>query len=261
MDGLEVDGDVVNSEEEGAGKDEGKGAHDPDGSVLDDSGGNHGSLALVPLEDSPSNDDEAESDEETNDDGGVESVSLATVLSRQDVRNGCTHHQRNTQGVHLSNLLQERSLLGDGVARSLEEDEDDEGRDTTDGEVDVEAPSPRDVIGKGAADEGTDDTGDSVGGADDAGEGGSLLRGRGEGDDGVGAGAETGGSHAGDGAAGDEGLGVGGGAADDGAELEDEDGDEEGCLEGEVLVDFTPCMMMLVSVHCGGFEVMVALTS
>lgn len=246
MDGLEVDGDVVDCEEEGAGKDEGKGAHDPDGSVLDDSGGDHGSLALEPLEESPSNNDEAESDKETNDDGGVESVSLATVLSRQDVRDGRTHHQRNTQGVHLSKLLQKRSLLGDSIARSLEEDEDDERGDTTDGEVDVEAPSPRDVIGKGAADEGTDDTGDSVGGADDAGKGGSLLRGRGEGDDCVGAGAETGSSHAGDGAAGNEGLSVGGGAADDGAEFEDEDGDKEGCLEGEVLVDFTPWVGMLV---------------
>lgn len=68
VDRLEVDGDVVDGKEEGAGEDEGKSAHDPDGSILDDSGGDHGSLALEPLEESPGDDDEAESDKETNDD-------------------------------------------------------------------------------------------------------------------------------------------------------------------------------------------------
>ncbi|KAF3069300.1 hypothetical protein CFAM422_007212 [Trichoderma lentiforme] len=63
----------------------------------------------------------------------------------------------------------------------------------------------------------------------------------GDGNDGVRAGTETSGAETSDGSAGDEGFGVGGGAADDGAEFEDEDGDEKASLEREVLVDLSPC--------------------
>lgn len=122
----------------------------------------------------------------------------------------------------------------------LEEEEDDAGRDASDGKVDVEAPSPADVVGEGTAQEGTDDTGETVGGTDDAGEGRAVLGGSGESDDGVGSRAETCCAKTGDGTAGNEGFGGGGGATDDGTELEDKDGDEEGCLQGKVLVDFTP---------------------
>jgi hypothetical protein len=237
---LEVDGNVVDGEEEGAGKDKGKGAHDSDGAVLDEVTRDHRSLTLVPAGKGPGGHDEDEADEETDDDGGVPGVGLATVLDSENVGDGGAHHEDDANGVHLSDLLKERSLLGDGSAGSLEEEEDDTGRDTSDGKVDVEAPSPRDVIGEGTAQERTDDTSNTIGGTDDAGKGRSLLgRGR-EGDDGVGTGTQTSGADTSDGTASDEGLSVGGSTADNGAELEDEDGDDEGSLEREVLVDFTP---------------------
>lgn len=185
MNRLEVDGNVVDGEEEGTGKDKGKGAHDGDGAVLDEVTRDHGSLTLVPAGKDPGGNDEDEADKETDDDGGVPSVGLTTVLDSENVGDGGAHHKDDADGVHLSDLLKERSLLGDGSAGSLEEEEDDTGRDTSDGKVDVEAPSPRDVVGEGTAQERADDTGNTIGGTDDTGKGRSLLgRGR-KGDDGI----------------------------------------------------------------------------
>jgi hypothetical protein len=126
------------------------------------------------------------------------------------------------------------------MLRSLEEEEYDDGRDGADGEIDVEAPAPRDVVGEGAADEGPDDGSEAIGGADYAGEDGSLLGRRGEADDGIGSSAETCGADASNGAAGDEGVSRRGRAADDGADFKYEESEEEGRLEREVLVDFPP---------------------
>lgn len=188
----------------------------------------------------PGADDEGEADQQADDNGRVPGVGNAAVLHRQDEGHGGAHHQDDTQRVHLSDLLKERRLDRHGVAGRLEEDEDDGRRDTSDGQVDVEAPSPGDVVGEGSAQQRSDDAGKAVGSTDDAGEGGTLLGRRREGNDCVCAGADARGSQPGNGAAGDEGLGVGGGAADDGAELEDEDGENEGDLEREILVCLAP---------------------
>ena len=227
---LEVDGDVVDGGEEATGEDEGVGGHDQVGAIGVELGRDHGALALVPLENTPHHHDENEADEETNDGGRVPVVSDTAVLDSEEVGDGSAHDEGDAGEVHLQNLLGEGSLLGDGVLGHLEEEEDDGGRDGTDGQVDVEAPAPRDVVGEGAAQEGTDDAGEAVRGADETGKGRALLGRGGEGDDGVGTGAETCCSDAGNGAAGDEGVGGWGGTADDGADLKDEDGHEEGRL-------------------------------
>lgn len=165
----------------------------------------------------------------------------ATVLDSQDERNGGAHHQDNTERVHLSDLLRERRLDRHRIARSLEEDEDDGRGDTTNRKVDVEAPSPANVVSEGSSQQRSDDTGKAIRSTDDAGERGTLLGRRREGNDCVRAGAEASGTQTGNGSAGDEGFGVGGGAADDGAEFEDEDGEDEGGLEREILVCLAPC--------------------
>lgn len=141
----------------------------------------------------------------------------------------------------MTDLLNKGRLDGNCIARSLEEDEDDGGRDTSNGQVNVEAPSPGDMIGKRSSQQRSDDTGETIRGTDDARKRRTLLRRCGKGNDGVRAGTEASGAETSDGSAGDEGFGVGGGAADDGAEFEDEDGDEEAGLEREVLVDLSPC--------------------
>jgi hypothetical protein len=154
---LEVDGDVVDGKEEGTSKDEGKGAHDPNGAVLEDSDRNHGSLTLDVAGDGPNDRDSDPADKKADDDRRVPSMSLATILNRQNVGDGKTHHQDDAKGIHLKELLKKRSLDRNGSTRSLEEQEDDGSRDTSDGEVDVETPSPRDVIGESTTEERTDD--------------------------------------------------------------------------------------------------------
>lgn len=255
MNRLEVNRNVVDGEEEGTCKDKGKSAHDGDGAVLDEVTRDHRSLTLVPAGKDPGSHDEDEADKETDDNGGVPSVGLATVLDSEDVGDGGAHHEDDADGVHLSDLLKERSLLGDGGAGSLEEEEDDTGRDTSDGKVDVEAPSPRDVVGEGTAQERADDTSNTISGTDDTSKGGSLLgRGR-EGDDGIGTGSQTGSANTSDGTTSDEGLSVGGSTADHGPELENQDGDDEGGLEREVLVDFTPWVELAIGLRgVRGFE-------
>jgi hypothetical protein len=96
------------------------------------------------------------------------------------------------------------------------------------------------VISEGTTKERTDDTGDTIGGTNDTSESRSLLRRSRETDDGISASTQTSTANACDGSASDEGFGIGSGTANDRTKLENEDGDDEGCLQGEVLVDFTP---------------------
>jgi hypothetical protein len=182
---LEVDGDVVDGEEERTGKDESKGAHNPDGAVLEDADRNHGSLTLNITGDGPDDGDGDPSNEQTDNNRGVPSVSLSTVLNSENIRDGEAHHQNNSKGVHLKELLKKRGLDGNSSTGSLEEQEDDAGRESSDGEVDVETPSPRDVVSEGTTKERSNDTGDTVGGANDTSESRSLLRRSRETDDGV----------------------------------------------------------------------------
>lgn len=179
------------------------------------------------MKESPSGDNENKADKKTDDNGRVPVVSLATVLNSENIRDGSTHHENDADRIHLEELLKNRGLFRNSSTGSLEEDQDNTGRDSTDREVDVEAPSPRNVICEGTTEKGADNASNSVRGTDNTGESRSLLgRGR-ESDDGVGSGTQTSSSDTRDGASDDEGFGVGSGAADDGADLEDEDGDEE----------------------------------
>ncbi|KAI6773653.1 hypothetical protein HG531_000502 [Fusarium graminearum] len=221
---LEVDGNVVDGKEEGASEDEGESAHDPNCAVLEDTDRNHGSLTLHVTGDGPNDRDGDPTNKKTDDNRGVPSVSLATILNSQNVGDGETHHQDDTKGIHLEELLKKRSLNRNGSTRSLEEQKDDGSRDTSDGEVDVETPSPRDVIGS----------------ANDTSKGRSLLGRSRETDDGVGSSTKTCTTDTSDGTTSDQSLSVGSSTTNDRAKLKDENGNEEGCLEREVLVDFTP---------------------
>ena len=82
------------------------------------------------------------------------------------------------------------------------------------------------------------DARNAVHGAKEPLEHGTLLERLGQGDDEIGARKDAGGAQAGDGAPDDEGGAVGRDAADEGAELEDGDGDEVDRLDGEEGVQF-----------------------
>lgn len=59
----------------------------------------------------------------------------------------------------------------------MQEDEDDEHGETTDGEVDVEAPSPGDLFGENTAEERTGNRGDSPHATDEAKGNGTSFKG------------------------------------------------------------------------------------
>lgn len=114
--------------------------------------------------------------------------------------------------------------------------------DADDLQVNVETPSPCCVIGKDTTEKRTNNTSDSVTGAEETGEGRCHLGRGGEGNDRVAARGDTRTACTGNSAADDEGGAVGCDTTDQGAELEDGDGGEEGDFEGEVFVDFAPGM-------------------
>lgn len=166
----------------------------------------------------------------------------------------------------MEDLLEEGCLGGDGVGGGTEEEEDDDCRGASDGEIDarsivsavsvervawevilerghsLEGPSPRNVVCKRPSEQRADNAGNAVRRANDPREHGPAARRRRVRDEGVCACADARGADAGDGAADDEGLGVGGHTADEAAYFKDEDGEEEGDFQWEVLEGLAPCV-------------------
>ncbi|KAL2189342.1 hypothetical protein L209DRAFT_112549 [Thermothelomyces heterothallicus CBS 203.75] len=111
-------------------------------------------------------------------------------------------------------------------------------------QVDKEAPPPRDLLGKHAAEQRPQD----AGAAERPAQGGharrSPPRGRHQGDDGEGAGGDAGAAHAADGAVGDQHRAVPRDACDQVAQFEeDKDGAEEGEFEVKVAEHLAPCRL------------------
>lgn len=104
----------------------------------------------------------------------------------------------------------------------------------------LECPSPSNMVRESAANQRPNNAGNTVGSTDDAGEHWPPPRGRRVRDESICARADPRSADSSDGAPDNQGLGVGRHAADQAADFEDEDGEEEGDLEGEVLVGFAP---------------------
>jgi hypothetical protein len=63
---------------------------------------------------------------------------LSTILQCQYIRHDQAHHERCTDEIHLQYLLFQRRFGRLGILWSAEEDEDNDGRDASDGEIDPE---------------------------------------------------------------------------------------------------------------------------
>ena len=240
VDALEVDGQVVDEDEVAASEEESVQGIHPDGLTLHQPRHDHGALSVEELPRGEGDSDQEKADEQADDLAGVPRVSLSTVLQGQDVADDTAHDQCGADRVHLKQLLLQGSIDGLGAAGSTEEEQDDGRRDTSDGEVNVEAPAPGHAVGESTADEGAHDGRNTVRSSDDAGEHRPLLGFGREGDEGVGARSDSGGADTGDGASHDQSGRVGRYTADQATELENEDGDQEAGLQGEVLVDLAP---------------------
>lgn len=117
-----------------------------------------------------------------------------------------------------------------------EEEEEDKGSGAN-GKVDVEAPPPSHLVGKGATKQRSNDGRNAKHHAKKRLEHGSLAE-RYHGDHGHhGSGKDSRTTNAGNGPPNDEGSGVGSGAADCGADFKDDDGDEKGPSDAVEAID------------------------
>ena len=239
-DALEVDRQVVDDEVVGPDEDAGEAAADGDGAPRCQSRHDDGALTLAPLPHDKGGGDQHETNQKTDYEGATPRRRLAAVLQRQHEGDDGAHDERDADGVHLQQLFALGGGDGPRGRRRVEEEQDDGGRQPADGQVDPEAPAPRDAVGEDAADQRADDASDAERHADEARVGGAALRLGDEGDDGVGAGADASGAEPVDGAADDEDGRARRRRADETAELEHANGCQERRLEREVAVRLAP---------------------
>src|SRR4051812_26149039 len=106
--------------------------------------------------------------------------------------------------------------------RKVEEQEDDGGGNTADGEVDIVSPAPGDMVGESAAEEGPNDGGNAKACAKDTGVFAGFANRDHVGDDDESEAEDATSSETGDSATDDQDIDIGGRTADGGASLEQE---------------------------------------
>jgi len=164
--------------------------------------------------------DDAVTHEKPDNDRGVPSVLNAAPLERQEQHSGCASKQQEADAVEaLQLLLQGRPLRLSGL--DTEEGDEDQSGEPADREVDIEAPSPGDMLSERAPKNGADDAGDGEGRGHGSGVDGPLMERDDGGDDHEPAREDTRGAETRDGAAYDQGLGCWRQSADKAAYLED----------------------------------------
>ena len=163
-------------------------------------------------------------------------------MHRQDEANQRRNQQHRPDGVKLRNDLLPRqpSHHGLGLLRGVKEEQQADKRRAANGQVDVEAPAPRQTVRKGTAQQRARHARQGEDAAQQARDGRHSGGGDDEAGDGVASPRDAGGTRTLDGPPDDEGGRAGRRAADDGSDLEDEDGGEEGPLEREVEVCLAP---------------------
>ena len=174
---------------------------------------------------------------------------LAAVLKCEDVAGEQTDHQTSTHEIQLQNLLFQASFHRLRALGCLEEEERDNCCNTTNGQVDPEAPSPRQSLSEGSSEEWSKNCGDGISRTDHAQEL-RTLRGRsGETDDGEQTDRNAGAANTSDRSANNEGSRVLSDSADDATDLENEDCDHVPDLDGHVFVELSPCRLEATEGH------------
>lgn len=237
---LEVNGQLIDDEEVGSGEEHRKEGAEADCALLDDTRYDHRSLALVHLPENEGDHDESSSDEEADDFAVAPCILLAAVLEGEDIGNERADHHDNSNGVHLEELFPPCCFDGLGAGWCVEEEEDNDCRDGTNREVDVEAPAPSRMVRKDTANQRPNNGSKAIRHSDEASVQSSLRRLHDKRNDGVRAGTNPRSSNTSDGPSDDQRRRVGSSAADDAAEFKDENRGEERPLEGEVLVGLAP---------------------
>lgn len=204
----------------------------------------------------------AGADKKANDARVAPGIVGTTPLQSQEEADDGRDEDGAADEVELQNALKDGEALREfGVALDVDHPHDNGHGEAADGEINVEAPAPGDIVGKRAAEQRTGDGGDAPHAADETkGErafregnwsaSSKWLYGRCDlsernrertsvGENHYGAGEQTGRAHAGNSATDDEGDGRRGNGAQQAADFKDEDGCEENPLDVEVAVDDT----------------------
>lgn len=132
-DDLEVDGEVVQQDEEGAAEEGGVEHRDPDCAFAQETADDHAALAEVVFYPDEDEDAEAEGDEGADDGAGGPGLCDAAPLQGEDVADDADEDDEVAEGVHLEELLAQGGRGGDGGRGSLEEEEDDDCGYASDG--------------------------------------------------------------------------------------------------------------------------------
>lgn len=225
---LEEDGHVIHEEEESTTEEEGEQGGSQHGALLQDLGWEGGLLANVDLGDGEENRQQTETDEQTDDAGVVPGVLVASPLEGQEKTDNRRDEQAGTDEIQLFDALQDRLsgvLVRDG---ETEDEQDNRNRDTTDGQVNVEAPSPRDAVGEHTTKQGSSNTGNTPDHTEAAKNEGSLGEGDGHGDNDKSTGEDTRNADSCNGSANDQDGTRGGDTADEGTNFEDENSSQKG---------------------------------
>jgi hypothetical protein len=230
---------VVHQREEGGTKKEGKQHRAYDVPVLEQARRQRALIALPDLDADEDDDHDAEADKQADHDGAVPRVLGASPLQRQQQAHDGRHQHGGAGEIQAQDALQHRGAVSVvGPHRlDVQKQEDGQHRGAPNGQVDVEAPAPADVVGKGAAQQGPRNARDPPHGADQAEGHGPLAQGQGVGQDDDAAGEQAGGADAGQGPADDERVARGRDGADQAANLEDEHGGQVGPLDAEHAVE------------------------
>lgn len=231
---MEPDGEVVDHDEEGSTKHGTEQGRAPDVAVEEDARRHSSILLLPPLHSNEAADQKNEDDEKSDDAAVTPRVLASTPLQSKQQADDGRQEERGALEVEFLELLHEGGLGLCAAALNGEEGDDERSGDGAEGKVDEEAPAPCEMISEGSAHQRSSHRRDAVHATNDAHVGRALAQRDGTGDDEDGSAEDTGGSYAGDGAADDQSRRVGRNAADQGADLEDEESDDVDPFDGVV---------------------------
>lgn len=156
LDGLEVKGQEEDVRVEAHGEESAEGGAGGDGSLRHDAGGDGGFISQVELKADENRYQEGEAEDAAPDFGVAPCVGRSAPLKGEEETYDGADEKEGSGEVHLVDLLPEGQVTV-FTLRVLEEDEDSQDGDGTDGKVDPETPSPRHAICKHSADDGSDD--------------------------------------------------------------------------------------------------------
>ena len=134
-------------------------------------------VALAYLNKPPEQNADAKDAEGEDDPPIAPGVLTAAPLERQEKANERWHQEAGAEEVKLlESLVDAAAGLGVWVRRQLDQEENDEKCDTSEGQVDPETPSPCCIVREHATERWGDDLGDPRGAADGAGDLGSIVQ-------------------------------------------------------------------------------------